>query len=562
MFKTAQWARASEAAASLAQMSARQAKGDSALARLARERQDLVGEWQTRDKMLIADKSQSADKRNAAAEMALAARLATIDARITEIDRALAKDFPDYAALASPEPLSIGDAQAMLDADEALLLFLDTPEWQPTPDESFIWIVTKASFRSVRSELGTKALTESVAALRCGLDRASWESDGASRCAGLLKTTYSADDARVGKPLPFDLARAHELYRALFGEVEDLIKDKRLLIVPSGPLTSLPFQVLVTEKQSAAVPTDAARYASAAWLAKRHAITVLPSVASLKALRQFAKTSKASEPFIGFGNPLLTGPEGTDRRAWERQSCYGPAPVLQAASRRLRSALPKFFRSGLADVEEVRAQTPLPETTDELCAVAQSSGTGGNRVYLGESATETKVKALSTDGTLARARVIHFATHGLLAGETEVLAASKVEPALILTPPAQATEDDDGLLTASEIAQLKLDADWVVLSACNTAAGESDKPGAEALSGLARAFFYAGARALLVSHWAVNSEATVHLITKAFDELKANTGIGRAEALRRSMLALVAKGGGYAHPVNWAPFVVVGEGAR
>ena len=100
-----------------------------------------------------------------------------------------------------------------------------------------------------------------------------------------------------------------------------------------------------------------------------------------------------------------------------------------------------------------------------------------------------------------------------------------------------------------------------MLSACNTAAGESSKPGAEALSGLARAFFYAGARALLVSHWAVNSEATVMLITKTFDELKANPKTGRSEALRRSMRALVEKGGSYSHPATWAPFVVVGEGA-
>jgi CHAT domain-containing protein len=143
-----------------------------------------------------------------------------------------------------------------------------------------------------------------------------------------------------------------------------------------------------------------------------------------------------------------------------------------------------------------------------------------------------------------------------------MMGAAKAEPALLLTPPSQATEVNDGLLTASEIAQLRLDADWVVLSACNTAAGASDKPGAEALSGLARAFFYAGARALLVSHWAVNSEATVRLITKAFAELKADAKLGRAEALRRSMVPLVERGGGYDHPANWAPFVVVGEGAR
>jgi hypothetical protein len=126
MFQTAQWAQASEAAASLAQMAARQAKGQGALAQLVRERQDLVGEWQTRDKMLIAAKSQSPDKRNAAAETALTVRLAAIDARIGELDRALAKDFPEYAALASPGPLAIGDVQAMLKADEVLLLFLDT----------------------------------------------------------------------------------------------------------------------------------------------------------------------------------------------------------------------------------------------------------------------------------------------------------------------------------------------------------------------------------------------------------------------------------------------------
>src|SRR5262249_13140819 len=158
----------------------------------------------------------------------------------------------------------------------------------------------------------------------------------------------------------------------------------------------------------------------------------------------------------------------------------------------------------------------------------------------------------SATGVLAQARIVHFATHGLLAGETEMLAANKTEAALILTPPKAATEEDDGLLTASEVAQLKLDADWVVLSACNTAAGDTDKPGAEALSGLARAFFYAGARALLVSHWAVNSDATVKLITKAFDELKSDRGAGRAEALRRSMLALIDRGDGYAHPANWA----------
>ena len=129
----------------------------------------------------------------------------------------------------------------------------------------------------------------------------------------------------------------------------------------------------------------------------------------------------------------------------------------------------------------------------------------------------------------------------------------------MLTPSAQGSQADDGYLSASEIAKLKLDADWVILSACNTAAGEAK--GAEALSGLARAFFYAGARAMLVSHWYVNSEATVALIKGAFGELKAAPKIGRAEALRRSMLTLIDNGPQrFAHPAAWSLFVVVGEG--
>ena len=362
--------------------------------------------------------------------------------------------------------------------------------------------------------------------------------------------------------MPFDLEASHALYLALFGEVDGLIRDKRLLVVPSGPLSALPFQVLVTEKPEVAIPASAGEYAHAAWLGRRQPITVLPSVSSLRALREFAKASTATQPFIGFGNPLLIGPDGNDRRAWERQSCGPPSGSTLVASRRVRSGISKFFRSGLANVEEVRTQHPLPETTDELCAVAKATGSLSSAVYLGERASEKSViKQLSSNGALAQARVVHFATHGLVAAETETLASDHAEPALILTPPERASEENDGLLTASEIAQLKLDADWVVLSACNTAAGDNDKPDAEALSGLARAFFYSGARALLVSHWAVNSDATVRLITKAFDELGANPKAGRAEALRVSMQALMSEAD-YAHPALWAPFVVVGEGAR
>ena len=140
-----------------------------------------------------------------------------------------------------------------------------------------------------------------------------------------------------------------------------------------------------------------------------------------------------------------------------------------------------------------QALPQLPDTADELKAVALELGAPSADIHLGRDASETTVKR----APLADYRIVYFATHGLVAGDIKGLA----EPSLALTIPPQPSDLDDGLLTASEVAQLKLNADWVVLSACNTIAG--DKPGAEALSGLARAFFYAGARALLVSHWAV-----------------------------------------------------------
>jgi CHAT domain-containing protein/Tfp pilus assembly protein PilF len=555
MFEAAQWAQGSEAATSLAQMAARLAKGEGTLAQLIRQRQDLAAEWQEREKLLI----QARSGPSANDSKALSTRLAAIDTLIGDIDRRLAREFPDYSALANPQAADTESVQAQLAPNEALVVFFDTEAAAPLPEETFIWVVTKADVRWARSSLGSKALSSSVAALRCGLDYAAWEStESSAACMRML----SMSGAPAGQ-LPFDLARAHDLYRALFGAIEDLIKDKHLLIVPSGALTVVPFQVLVTDKPASAIPLDVAGYAGAAWLAQRHALTVLPSVSSLKALRQVAKASKAREPFVGFGNPLLVGPSGNDKRAWDRQSCQKAAPDRkQVSSRTVRTTTAKFYQGDLADVDLLRRQYPLPETADELCAVAESAGAPQTAVYLGNRATEKTVKELSANGALANARIVHFATHGLLASEAGMVKA-RAEPALILTPPVRPSYDDDGLLTASEVALLKLDADWVVLSACNTAAGGGNKLGSdEALAGLARAFFYAGVRALLVSQWAVDSQATVTLVTKAFDEIKSNSRIGRAEALRRSMLALIASGGSNAHPANWAPFVVVGEGAR
>src|SRR5262249_7641937 len=150
--------------------------------------------------------------------------------------------------------------------------------------------------------------------------------------------------------------------------------------------------------------------------------------------------------------------------------------------------------------EEVRHLPPLPETADEVRAIGKMLGAGNGDLYLAERASEPLLRQARLD----RYRVVEFATHGLISGDLRGL----VEPALVLTPPPVASPENDGLLTASKVATLKLNADWVVLSACNTAADDGTPDGG-GLSGLAKAFFYAGSRALLVSHWQVPSKATV-----------------------------------------------------
>ena len=552
-FQMMQRAQSSQAATSVGQMAARFASGTGALANILRERQDLAAEWRTSDKQLTDALSALPAQRNSEKEQALRQRLQAMVPKLTMLDQRIAREFPAYAALVSPEPLSVANVQKLLDASEALVLIASRRE------QSLVWAITQGSVHWALVPLGDEQLGREVAALRCGLDTAAWGADAQFDCASALGT-----ERIPGRPLPFDVSRAHALHEALLGPFRSAIKDKHLLVAATGPLTALPLSVLVTEQPSAPLPADASGYANAAWLTKSHAVSVLPSVASLASLRGVAKPSAARNPFLGIGNPLLSGPSGQDRRAWSKQACTELArpSAMHVAARTVAERYNKLFRGTLADNGALRRQAPLPETADELCAVARDFAANETDVALGSRATETAIKQLNDRGQLASYRVLHFATHGLLAGETESLGSS-AEPALLLTPPDKATDIDDGLLTASEVAKLRLDADWVVLSACNTAAG--GKAGAQPLSGLAGAFFYAGARALLVSHWYVDSDAAVKLVTTLFAEAKRNPTAGRAEAVRRAMLTLMMDTSrpaewSAAHPSVWAPFVVVGEG--
>jgi CHAT domain-containing protein len=182
-------------------------------------------------------------------------------------------------------------------------------------------------------------------------------------------------------------------------------------------------------------------------------------------------------------------------------------------------------------------------------------------LWLGARATETTLKDLSSEGVLKQYGIVAFATHGLLAMEA-LEAFGLAEPALVLTPPQDdnGTPDNDGLLTASEIAQLDMAADLTLLTACNTA-GPSGKADAASLSGLARAFFEAGARALIVSHWHIDEGAMTYLIPK-FMEFRATDQASEGEALRHAMAWLRDGTWGviYGEPRFWAGLMFVSDG--
>jgi CHAT domain-containing protein/Tfp pilus assembly protein PilF len=492
-FEVAQIAHASRTAQAIAGTAARFAIGSDALAAVVREHQDLTDRWRFLDSEIIKALSRTPDERNPANEASLRGSLEDVARQLDALDTRIANDFPAYAELVNPQPVSADAVQDHLAPDEALLVYLCSPQ------NTWLWVVRRNAVFFARIDIAGGALSAEVSGLRARLDPE-------------LNPDFQAFPAR----------RAYELYQRILSPAAPFLAGAdHLIIVPDGALQSLPFGVPVT--RDPAMPAD---YRGIAWLARDHAITALPSVSALRSLRRDAAVSRATAPFFGIGDPLLRGhPQG------ERGS--NPASLL---------------RGKFVDVERIRELPPLPDTAEELRQIARVMGATENELLLRERACEPMIRRTALD----RYKVVAFATHGLISGELVGLA----EPALVLTPPVEATSEDDGLLTASKIAGLKLDADWVVLSACNTAAGDGT-PDADGLTGLAKAFFHAGARALLVSHWRVNSEAAARLTTGAFTELAQDPSIGPAEALRRSMMRMLDTPL-FSHPQMWATFVVAG----
>jgi CHAT domain-containing protein len=498
LFGVAQIPRDSETAKAISAMSVRLASADPAVQSATREYQEALRRRDRAGEAYATQPFRPANERDPDREEALKREWRTAEDKVALLEEGLQAKFPKYVGLTSARPLSVGDVTQLLRPGEAVLSVVQTSK------AAYVLLARDGTVSVHRAPVTREAMERDVKRLRSGLDVA----DGQLRA--------------------FDVALAYQLYKSLLAPLANQLRGvTHLITVATGPLQSLPLALLVTQPS---LTTDGDDYRETAWLVRQFAISVLPSLSSLKDLRATASRPAAPKPFIGFGDPAFSGAAGAVRSV---------------------TALANLCRDGaLTDMELLRGLPRLPETAGELRQMARTLGAGPESVVLRADATEGRVR--STD--LSQYRVIAFATHGLLPGDLQC----KTEPALALTPPASPSAAEDGLLDASEVAQLHLDADFVVLSACNTAAPDGRLLG-EALSGLARGFFYAGARSLLVSHWAVASQPTVALTTGLFTEYAKNRALGRAEALRRAQQALWQEAA-TAHPALWAPFVLVGDG--
>lgn len=560
-FEIAQWPLGGEASAALGATAARLAAGEPALATLVRRRQDLEARHRgIMDAVLAAHGAGDAQQ-----ALRLNGEAAQVAEDIGAVDAALEQGFPRFATLNAGEPVPSDEVARLLRPGEALVLVVPGHErsaGKVVPGTIHV-VRWDSAVDSTLLESGY-GLQRDAVALRCMIDRKASDAcaqpvPSSGNAAGVAAdpdrgaVALKRDAAAAG----FDLRLAHGLYQRLFGTVSRALSGVDHLIVVNGSdeLAGLPFQLLVTRPPDPGL-RDAEALRRASWLIRDYAVSTLPSVASLRALRSLASDApRGTKGFLGVGDPIIG-------RAGEI-ACAEGSQAVQVAALSPDVAPPPpdgLLRSGagsplaVADVAAVRALTRLPDTRCELERIAAS--VGGGELLLGEAATETRLKTMDAAGSLQDFRVISFATHGLTAGSV-----GGSEPALVLTPPVTGTPEDDGLLTASEIAALRLNADWVILSACDTASGQ--KPGGENLSGLARAFFYAGSRTLLVSHWPVVSSAAVRITTGTLERMQGEGASGRAQAMRGATLAILddpSSGLLEVDPRYWAPFSLVGEG--
>lgn len=521
----------------LGQSGARAAATNGELADLVRRQQDSQQQIRALYELLSNILALPAAQQDPQTLTRLRAQLSSLEAAHQRLLAEITRNFPHYAQLVTPQPVTLEQVQASLRDGEALVALY------VTPTRTLVWGVPRhgqIAFAVV--PLGTEQVEQRVSNLRHALD------------PGV--TT-------LGEIPEFDLAASYQLYHMLLQPVESAWNDATtLFVVPHGAFAKLPFGLLPTGSVSLKPETAAlfSHYRAVPWLIRRVAIAQLPSATTLSNLRGLPPGRSDRQPFAGFGDPYFNLTQAAAKGEDGAEIASGTPASTLLASRgpmlQLRS-WPQI--DGMQSM--VLAQLPrLPETAAELRSIAVALKADPEQdVFLGKRANVRVVRTLD----LVNRRVLAFATHGLVPGDLNGL----VQPALALSAPEVTGTDDDGLLTMNDILGLRLDADWVVLSACNTAAGH--QAGGEALSGLGRAFFYAGARSLLVSHWPAETTSAKALTTELFRHQAQNPALTKAQALRDTMLGLIDGPGyvdpsanktvfSYAHPIFWAPFSLIG----
>src|SRR6516225_1370565 len=525
----------------LADSSARMVAKDPALTELVRNEQNLgkqIGAALGTLNNLLALPS---DQRDEQTVRATSAAIEKLRADRKTAQQEIKRRFPSYADLIDPKSPTVDEIRNAMRPGEALLSYYFGQ------NASFVWAVPKDGDVAFASVPGTAhELEAKVRRLRQALE---------------------PQGTMVSDIPTFDLGLAYELYESLLKPVESAWRPaKSLIVVTNGALGELPLSLLPTAPAQidfAAKPLFSG-YRDVAWLARSHAVTIVPSASAIVTLRRLPRGSPTRDKLIGFGDPYFNADEAAEAES-EQAAPVQVAAATGGDAENVTRGMPLRLRAA-PHTEEADAATlamlpRLPDTRHELMSVASALDVDpAKALYLGKAANQQNVETLD----LAHYRIVAFATHGLVPGDLDGL----TQPALALTAPEIAGVKGDGLLTMEKILALKLDADWVVLSACNTAAGAG--AGAEAASGLGSAFFYAGTRALLVTNWSVHSASARELITDLFRRQRDDAALSRGEALRQAMVALLDGPGAtdrsgrtiysYAHPLFWAPYSVIGDG--
>ena len=527
-FQVADIARGSGVQRALTASAARASIKDPQLANLARQEQDLQRRINTLSELLTGLRSAAPDQQLPGVQSKIQADISTFKSQRETLKKEIEKKFPDYAELVEPKPASIEGTQKALKPDEVLV------SWYFGDNVGYVWAITKdkpAQF--VQLSVGRAQVAKEVAQLRKSLD------------PGV---------ATIDEIPPYDVALANQLYQQVLAPVQASLAGKKVMLtVPHAELGQLPLSLLVTKPttqppKGGTIPFSG--YKTVPWLTRDIAVAQVPSVTALTALRSLPAGNPNRKNFIGFGDPYFSSEQ--------EKSAQKQAKATQLATRGIPLNLRSAPKTAGVSSAELALLPRLPDTSLELEEIGKAIGAGDGDIFLHRQASVKQV--MSTD--LSNRKVVMFATHGLVPGELNGL----TQPALALSSPDVTGDKDDGLLTMDKVITLKLDADWVVLSACNTASGEG--AGSEAVSGLGRAFFFAGAKALLVSNWPVDSVASRTMMTDLFKNQQKAQGTSKAELLRQAMLNQIDQGGmkeggnmkyAYAHPLFWAPFVVVGD---